>query len=296
MSTFVTIHLVEPGVAESAAAEVVSRACEWFTRVEKCCSRFDRDSEVASLARRAGSPVPVSPMLFETLQFALAVAAESGGAFDPTVGVAMERRGVNRDYRTGETVETAASETAACYRDIRLDPARRTVTLDKPLMLDLGAVAKGLAIDMAARELSTFRNFAIDAGGDVYVAGTNEDGRPWSIGIRHPRDDAGILETIQVSGCAVCTSGDYERSVRTDGGGHILDPRSGRAASGIASATVVAPTAILADALATAAFVLGPAAGIDLLNRHGVAGLLVSPTLERYTTDLPVQPAEPIRP
>jgi len=89
-----------------------------------------------------------------------------------------------------------------------------------------------------------------------------------------------------VSNLAVCTSGDYERTGPR--AHHILDPRTGTSADAIASVTVVAPTAMAADALATAAFVLGPAAGIQLLERHGVNGLMVSPTLERYSTrDMP---------
>ena len=158
--------------------------------------------------------------------------------------------------------------------------------LARPLVLDLGAVAKGLAIDMAARELSPLENYAIDAGGDIYVAGCNPHGDRWSIGIRHPRHSEQLLDSIRVSNMAVCTSGDYER--RGPRAHHILDPRTGTSADAIASVTVVAPTAMAADALATAAFVLGPTSGIQLLERHGVNGLMVSPTLERYSTrDMP---------
>jgi thiamine biosynthesis lipoprotein len=151
-------------------------------------------------------------------------------------------------------------------------------------VLDLGAVAKGLAIDMAARELRPFGDFAIDAGGDLYLAGCNAEGEPWSVGIRHPRQPGAVLETLRVSGVAVCTSGDYERPAVRAGGHHIMDPRAGRPVDGLASVTVVAPTAIVGDALATAAFVLGRTAGPALLERHGVDGLFVTPDLERMAT------------
>ena len=168
---------------------------------------------------------------------------------------------------------------------MHVDREQGTITLARPVVLDLGAVAKGLAIDMAARELRPFGNFAIDAGGDLYLGGSNEDGRPWSVGIRHPREEGRVLETLHVSGTAVCTSGDYERPAPAGGDGHhILDPRSGASARASASVTVLAPTAIVADALATAAFVLGPAAGMALLERHGVDGMIVTPSLERITT------------
>ena len=129
------------------------------------------------LAAQVGVPVPVSAILFEAVQFALAVAEESGGAFDPTVGYAMETRGFNREYRTGQTIRTDLEPAGpVSYRDVRLDPDRKTITLLRPLILDLGAVAKGLAIDLAARELRPFENFAIDAGGDLYLGGCNPNG------------------------------------------------------------------------------------------------------------------------
>jgi thiamine biosynthesis lipoprotein len=292
MGTIVTIHVVGPRrddadqqhTIETAAS--LERAFGWFRRVEECCTRFDPQSEVMRLTARIGVPVPASEMLYEAVQFALAVAEESGGAFDPTVGRQMEARGFNREHRTGQIVRTALeSDGSASYKDVRLDPGRRTITLTRPLILDLGAVAKGLAIDMAARELRPFDDFAIDAGGDLYLGGCSPDGTPWSIGIRHPRRDHQLIDTLRVSNAAVCTSGDYERRISgVDEGHHILDPRTGASANGVASVTVVAPTAMAADALATAAFVLGPSDGIRLLERQGVDGLIVTPTLERHST------------
>src|SRR5206468_3879024 len=94
-----------------------------------------------------------------------------------------------------------------------------------------------------------------------------------------------LIDTLHVSDGAVCTSGDYEQPGRAENGGsHIIDPRSGASAVAAISATVLAPSAMVADALATAAFVLGPADGIQLLERHGVDGLIISPTLERFAT------------
>lgn len=152
-------------------------------------------------------------------------------------------------------------------------------------MIDLGAVAKGLAIDLAARELRAFAGFAIDAGGDVFVGGVSSQGEPWSIGIRHPRLHDALIASVRVADLAVCTSGDYERPAQdgTDGH-HVLDPRSGASPDAVASATVVALSAMLADALGTAAFVLGPAEGIRLFERLEVQGLIVTPALERYET------------
>jgi len=292
MGTIVTIDVVGPlpsfgqaGLALAEANAAIDRALAWFHRVEECCTRFEPQSEVMRLASCAGIAVPASAILFEAVQFALAVAAETGGAFDPTVGRAMETRGFNREYRTGQIVRTEMAAGPVSYRDVRLDAARKTITLLRPLILDLGAVAKGLAVDLAARELQPFENFAIDAGGDLYLAGRNAEGDPWSIGIRHPRADE-LLGSVRVSNRAVCTSGDYERRTSPEPNAHhILDPRTGDSARRAASVTAIAPTAMMADALSTAAFVLGPADGIRLFERMGVEGVIVTASLERFATE-----------
>jgi FAD:protein FMN transferase len=281
MGTIVTIHVVgEDGGIDDA----IDRAFGWFREIESRCSRFQEHSELVQLARRAGEPVPTSPILFEAVRFALAVAEETGGAFDPTVGIRMESNGFNREEHSGRIVRTLLDPAGdVSYRDVHVDSNNRTITLRQPLLLDLGAVAKGLAVDAAARALQPFNDFAIDAGGDLYLGGHNPERAPWSVGIRHPRVDGQLIDRLHVSDAAICTSGDYER-LGPNAATHILDPRSGTGAITSASVTVVAPTALAADALATAAFVLGPSEGIDLLVRHGVEGLIVTPSLERFET------------
>jgi thiamine biosynthesis lipoprotein len=277
MGTIVTMQVVRSGV--SAAEAAIDRAFAWFHEIEQRCTRFDDRSELMQLSKHAGVPVAVSSILFEAVRFALTVAVESGGAFDLTVGYRMEANGFHREHRTGDTVRSAIiPDSDVSFHDIELDPDKKTILLRRPLTLDLGAVAKGLAIDLAARELESFTDFAIDAGGDLYLGGMNPEGHPWSVGIRHPRQDDATIDCLRVSNQAVCTSGDYERTA------HILDPRTGTPAVAVASATVVAPGAMLADVLATAAFVLGPQAGIELLDRMDVDGLIVTPALERYQT------------
>jgi thiamine biosynthesis lipoprotein len=296
MGTLVTVDVVRDVVdrretqISTQLEAVVGRAFGWFQQIEECCTRFDPRSELARLSATVGVAVPASAILYEAVRFGLAVAEETGGAFDPTVGSAMETRGFNREYRSGRPVRIApAGGGSATYRDVRLDPSRKTITLLRPLLLDLGAVAKGLAVDMAAHELRPFEDFAINAGGDVYVGGRNPRGRPWSVGIRHPRVPEALCDSLRVSNCAVCTSGDYERRSAAEtgadaGGHHLLDPRAARSAHAAASVTVVAPTAMLADALATAAFVLGPSEGIALLERLGMDGFIITPALERHAT------------
>jgi thiamine biosynthesis lipoprotein len=264
--------------------DAVERAFGWFHRIESACSRFDRNSEVQRLVTCVGEPVVVSDILFATTQFALAVAAETDGAFDPTVGRRMERLGFDREYRTGERIASSVGDDGrVSYRDVHADNDSRTLMLDKPIVLDLGAVAKGFAIDMAARELHAIENFAIDAGGDLYLSGHNEHDAPWTVGVRDPRDPNATIAVLEASNAAVCTSGDYLRR-NDDGAHHIIDPRTGTPTDEILSATVSAPLAMVADGLGTAAFVLGAERGIALLERHGVEGLLVTSTLEHHRT------------
>jgi thiamine biosynthesis lipoprotein len=254
MGTVVSVEVVGHGrtaTERADRAEATRRAIQWMRDVETCCTRFDPSSELMRLCGNVGVPTPVSDTLFECVRFALAVAEASGGAFDPTASWADD---------------------GARFTDVMLDDARRTIVVGRPLVLDLGAVAKGLAVDLAARELAPFENFAIDAGGDLYLAGRNRDGEPWTVGIRHPREPDAVFETVVVSDIAVCTSGDYERGAHIVGGGRVI------------STTVIAPTAMVADALGTAAFVLGPIDGLAFLEGQGVDGMMVTPDLQRVAT------------
>lgn len=282
MGTAVSIMVAggDPSTREARAR----RAFGWFAEVEAVCSRFDQTSEVRQLCQRVHEAVVVSPMLFEVVQFACAVAEASDGAYDPTVGVAMQARGFDRHWRTRERLTPTPAHAAASWRDIHLDPHRRTITISAPLVIDLGGIAKGFAVDLAARDLADLGHFAIDAGGDVYVAGFRSDGGPWSVGVRHPRKADTLLARLRLSDCAVCTSGDYERRSPHDHRGHLLDPHTGDAATEVISATVLAPRAMVADALATAAFVLGPRRGIALLEQQGVEGVIVGADHSRSET------------
>ena len=288
MGTIVTVQIVDHEGTEQSQTHYESaldRAIAWFEQVERRCSRFDPSSELSRLSRQSGAAMPASTLLFEAVRFAITVAADTDGAFDPTIGLSMERRGFNREHRSGATIETPLpSDSAASFRDVQIDPERCTISFARPLLLDLGAIAKGLAIDMAARELQPFGDFAIDAGGDLYLGGRSPAGDRWRVGIRHPRHEDALAGAVRVSDRAVCTSGDYERRAPVDGGSHIVDPRTGQPGASVASVTVIAESAMLADALGTAAFVLGPHEGLALFERHGVDGLILTPTLEWHAT------------
>jgi thiamine biosynthesis lipoprotein len=159
------------------------------------------------------------------------------------------------------------------------------ITLDRPLLLDLGAVAKGLAIDLAAQELASLPGFSINAGGDIRVKGPNPDAEPWRIGIRGPNQPEKLLGAVALTDGAVCTSGGYERPDASGRGHHLLDPATGDSPRDLAGVTVVAPTAMVADALSTAAFVLGADTGLQLVESAGAEGLFVTSDGRSLMTD-----------
>jgi len=274
MSTTISLQIVgEHHDAPSHAAQ----ALRWFDLVERSCSRFEASSDLMQLSQTSGVFTPVSPLLFEVLRVACAVAEASAGAFDPTVGARMHALGFNRPWRGGAAVVPAAHDDDASWRDISLDDTACAVRLARPMQLDLGAIAKGFAIDLAARALAAVAHGAINAGGDLLYRGRNAKGEPWRTAIVHPRNERARLATLTCTApeFAICTSGDYAR--RTARGHHLVDPLQPVATSAARSqsVTLVAPQAAIADGLATAAFVMGPEAGAVLLRTHGVDGCLV---------------------
>ena len=128
MDTLVTIEAPNPGECDRAA-ELVERAFGWFAEVERVCNRFDAASELRCLCQTTGRPVTVTPLLFRAIEMAIAVAQDSGGAFDPTVGAAMEARGFNRNYLTGALVTSGVATGMVSYRNVALDPVIGAVTL-----------------------------------------------------------------------------------------------------------------------------------------------------------------------
>jgi thiamine biosynthesis lipoprotein len=275
MDTWVNVQVVSEQPRE-VVEPAVQRALAWFETVERICTRFDPTSEVMQLLGQVGQRVRVSTLLFEVVAFALDLAEQTHGAFDPTVGATLEQLGFNVNYRTGALVRSEVAGDVS-HADVRLDRRARTILLRRPVVLDLNAVAKGLAIDLAVQELQGEPDLCLEAGGDLYVRGRNASGELWHVGIQHPRAEGLVARTLRVSDVAVCTSGDYERRSRGGSGeGHILDARTGQPVTDLASVTVVAPTAMAADGLSTAAMVLGRERGPQLLEAQGVGGLLMS--------------------
>lgn len=285
MDTVFALQVADPAQAQPVSElQAIARAAfAAVHEVERSCSRFDGASELSQLCQRPGEATAVSPLLLELVALALAFAEASDGAFDPTVGDAVMRLGFDREWRTRQPVAPRREGSApASWRDVHVDRATGTIRLAQPMLLDLGAIAKGFAVDLMLASLPERCAVSIHAGGDVRCRGPHPDGRAWRVGIRDPLAPDRFVAVAQVDEGAVCTSGRYER-VSDHGAHHLVDPKTRRPVSGLASVTVVAPTAVVADGMATAAFVLGPARGADWLAAQGVDALLIDDEAQRTT-------------
>jgi thiamine biosynthesis lipoprotein len=278
MDTVIEIKVVT-SLSLSEVEPVIAQAFDAFRNVEQACSRFTPDSELMRACHQIRTTVQISSWLFQPLKFALEVAEWTQGIFDPTIGKTMEAYGFNRHYLTGETHSNLAADDGT-YRDIVLNEYDRTMYLHRPLVIDLGAVAKGFAIDLVSQILSNFQGFVINAGGDLYAGGLDETGHAWHIGIQHPVDKDHIIDTIEVSNEAVCTSGGYERKskVREDVH-HIIYPNSKQSPHELISCSIVAPYAMMADVFSTVVCLYGLDQGKNLINELQLKGILITSKL-----------------
>ncbi len=277
MGTVVSIRVVGDGRAHEMR-KGIDEAVAAMQGVESMASRFDEDSVLCALCRQPGVLRPVPPALFYALAIAREMAELTDGLFDPTVGGILESQGFDRHYLTGaKTHSDVAPDLSASFRDITLVEDGCQVRLEKPMLLDLGAVAKGLAVDLAVHSLESFPGFMIDAGGDIYVSGVDPSGEPWHVGIEDPFHPERLLRLLSLTNLAVCTSGSYKRkSPKNPDQHHIVHPSSGESATGLVSLTAIGPQTVLADAAATAAFLMGPDRALPFIESLGLQGLCVT--------------------
>lgn len=281
-----------PAVSAEQAAEAVFDA---FRRVDAEMSEWKESSPLSEVNRRAGGePVAVPPDLLDVVRRGIEIGELTDGAFDVTWAALWGLW----DFRAQEPEVPPADEVATRaelvdYRRIEvaeLDQAEGTLRLPEPGMkIGLGGIAKGYALELAAEALRErgLEDFLLVSGGQVYAAGTR-DGRPWRVGIRDPRGGPeDLFARVELEDACLSTSGDYEsyfvvKGVRYH---HILDPATGQPARGLRSATVLSPDPVLADALSTGIFVLGPERGLALAERlERVEAVLVDDSGEVLVT------------
>lgn len=150
MDTLVAFEVLHEDADTESADRAINEAFGWFAEVERTCSRFNPASELRRLCERTDQPVRPSALLFAAIAFAVELAERTNGAFNPAVGARMEAAGFDTNYRTGER-QPQRTPGGAMWRDIEVNREGGTVRLRRPLTIDLGAVAKGMAVDLAAR-------------------------------------------------------------------------------------------------------------------------------------------------
>lgn len=268
----------------------VEAALDEVERLEAQLSEWREGTDVSEVNSRAGgAPVRVSAETFATLESAQWCSQVSSGAFDVTFNALHGLWDFKAARpRLPDPAEVARRVALIDHTKLRLDPVARTAQLEtRGMKIGLGGIGQGIAVDRVCRvlEAAGLPDHLVDGSGDVKVCGSRGDA-PWTVGVRHPRREA-LLCMVEAAGHAIVTSGDYERFFVVDGRRyhHIIDPRTGYPARGAVSATVVAGTATEADALATAALVMGPVRGLAMLERlPGVEGLIVDDELRSHMT------------
>lgn len=273
-----TLYAPDEATAKAAAKAAFARVAE----LDSIMSDYRATSELNQLCRKAGGePIAVSADLFAVLKQSQELAKRTGGAFDVTVGPLTRLwRLSRRTQRLPAPEQLAQAKELVGFDKVELDETNRTVRLTRPgMQLDLGGIAKGYTADQVLLVLKKHGIAAalVAAGGDIAVSGPPPGTAAWRIGIQPLGPGQQPQHYIMLKDGAVSTAGDLEQFVVIDGTrySHILDPKTGLGLVGRISVTVVAPRGITADGIDTAACVLGPAKGMELVEQAGVAGLMV---------------------
>ncbi|MBP7051380.1 MAG: FAD:protein FMN transferase [Phycisphaerae bacterium] len=276
--------------SERTAQACIEAAFDVQDRIESLMSYHRDDSELNQVNRYAAEkPVPVNPMTFEVLQQAARFGALSDGTFDVTVGPLVDLW-----REAGQTNEPPSEEALAearrkvGFKKLILDDKAMTVRFaEEGMRIDLGGIAKGYAVDKAVEAMKKRGAVGgmVDLGGNIRCFGLAPKGQEkWRIGVQDPNvtpDDLNpskYLLVLELGDASVATSGDYRRFSVVEGHkqSHILDTHSGRGADKLVSDTIIAPDATSADALSTAVNILGPEAGMALVERlPGIEAILI---------------------
>ncbi len=261
------------GLDEAAAAAAVSAARAEIDRLESIFNSRRLGSELVAL--NAASSMVVSPELFEVIERAEAMRIASGGAYNGGLGEALRLwRDAEHSAPDAALLQAAADAATA---PVGLDPATRTVTRPSGVLFALDGIAKGYIVDKAlcaGLAAAPVKGMAVDIGGEVACQGLAPDGLSWKVGVPDPTQPAAIAPVLaqgQLRDAAIATSGRGPRD-RVIGGkpySATLSPMTGQAARQNISATVIAKSAMEADALATAALVMPPAQGLSFVERMG---------------------------
>lgn len=283
------VNLTVVGPDQAASRRAIVTCLDRMEQLENVLSRFKPESQLTQL-NRTGTVENADPALRTLVRLAHDVSEQSSGAFDitikPLVDLYTQAQQSNGTLPSAEMIE--ATRQRVDYRQLQVDGT--TVAFSQPDMaITLDGIAKGYIVDegIALLREQGLTNVIVEAGGDLLAAGRKTTGTPWQIGVQSPRaEQSGYLARVRVENQAIATSGDYMQPYSADfKHHHIIDPRTGYSSPELAGVTVLAPDTAQADALATAAMVLGPDAGQALIKQlPGCEALFVTKTLDIVTT------------
>ena len=261
-------------------AEVDAAVSTALADVNRALSNWDSGSEISRLnAAPGGRATQMSPLLSDVMQTAAQVNRDSAGRFDTTLGPLIELWGFGapgeQAMPTDADIARARAQSGHENTLLIADGALQKTRGDTQIYL--AGIGKGYGADRVGRALESLgvEDYLVEIGGDLYASGRNPDGLPWQIGIESPNAlDRSVLGVVGVSGLGLASSGDYRNYFEHDGQrySHLIDPATGRPVDHTtASATVLAKSAMLADAWSTAMLILGRERGLEIANRHDIA-------------------------
>ncbi len=285
MGTSFTVSIASrpAAVGRRALKDEIDTALE---SVNARMSNWRSISEVSLFNRAApGSWRRISPDTLAVIDQALGISRLSGGAFDPTIGPLVDLWGfgpgpASRQVPSDARIEAARARTG--FRHIRTRPSSRSLAKDRAgISIDLSGIAKGFGVDKIAAQLEAngIDSYLVEIGGELRAKGRAPHGAPWRVGIEKPvAGQRSLQRIVGLDSAAIATSGIYRNFFESGGSrfSHLIDPRTGEPVRhDLASVTVIAPTAMQADAWSTALMVLGPDAGASLAQRQGIAALFL---------------------
>ncbi len=285
MGSSYTVKIAAARVSDATLAAAQAAVATALADIVSRMSHYDAASEVSRLNRHpVGVPLAVSAETLRVFEVAQAVREASGGAFDVSIGQAVDAWGFGPSERLRQVLPAQAvlaMRSLPRERVLTIEPRKGTLTRHAPVLANLSGIAKGFGADQAAQALERLGlgDYMIEVGGEIRALGRNGAGQPWQLAIERP--DAmpqRALHVLPLAGKSLATSGDY-RNFFIDHGrrySHEIDPASAEPVRhALASVSVVADDCTHADAWSTALFVLGPERGFETAGRHGLAAYFV---------------------